>query len=71
MLNELKKSLEAWLEINDNNLFKGQTPRSVSKKKEKLRVLRVKSTFLRMISPAFLALGLVQDSYQSEIRHSG
>ena len=42
-----------------------QKPRSVPKKKEKLRVLLVKSVFLKIISPSFLALGLVQDNYQS------
>lgn len=34
---------------------------SVLKKKEKLRVLLVKNTFLGRISPAFLAHGLVRD----------
>lgn len=39
-----------------------QNCRSILKKKEKSKVLIVKSTFWRIISPAFLALGLVQDS---------
>lgn len=34
---------------------------SVLKKKENLRVLLVKNTFLGRISPVFLAIGLVQD----------
>lgn len=34
---------------------------SVLKKEEKLRVMRVKRMFLRMISPIFPALGLVRD----------
>lgn len=45
-------------------------PRRVPKKKEKLRVLIVKSIFLRIIIPAFLALGLVQNGYQSDVRQS-
>lgn len=44
-----------------------QKPKSVSKKKEKLRVLIVQSTFLRSIAPAFLSLRLVQDSCQSNV----
>lgn len=47
-----------------------QEPRSVLKKREKLRVLIVKSTFLRIISPSFLALGLFQNDYQSDVRGS-
>lgn len=35
-------------------------PRSFLKKKEKLKVLIVKSTVWRIISPAFLASGLVR-----------
>lgn len=42
-----------------------------SKEKRKVNILMVKSMFLRMISSAFLALGLVQDSYQSDDRESG
>lgn len=47
-----------------------QKPRSVLKKKEKSRVLTVKSTFLRIISLSFLALGLFQNDYQSDVRGS-
>lgn len=43
---------------------------SVPKKTEKLRVFTVKSTFLGSISSVFLALGFVQDSYQSDVRQS-
>lgn len=59
------------LEINGKNLFKYlkvcksetqlDSTQSVPKKKEKPRVLIVKSAFLRRISPTFLASGLVQD----------
>ena len=44
-----------------------QNPRSVPKKKEKLKVLIVKRTFLRMISPALSAPGLVQNGYRSDV----
>ena len=39
--------------------------------KRKLKVLRVKSTPLRMTSPAFLALELAQDGYLSDVRWPG
>lgn len=39
-----------------------QKPRSVLKKKDKLRILIVKNIFLRIISPAFVVLGLVWDT---------
>lgn len=39
--------------------------------KENLKVLIVKSTFLKIISPAFLALGLVQDGFKSGVKQSG
>ena len=45
--------------------------RSVPIKREKLRVLIVKGALFRIISPVFLALGFVQDGYQSEVRRSG
>ena len=81
MWNELRKGLEALLEINDRDLFKDlrnlqtrnvarQNPRSVPKEKEKLKAPIVKRTFLRMNSPAFAAPGLVRHVYQSEVRRS-
>lgn len=48
-----------------------QKHRNVLKKKEILKVLLVKSTLLRIIGLLFLALGLVQDSYQSDVKLSG
>ena len=81
LLSKLKKSLEALVEMNDGfiegswSLHTGNTarqkPGSVSEKKEKLEVIIVKSAFLKIISPAFLALGLVRNCYQSEVRHTG
>lgn len=47
-----------------------QKPGSLPKK-EKLKVLIGKCTFLRIISPTFLALEFSQDSYQSNVRHPG
>lgn len=47
-----------------------QKPRSVPKK-ENLGVLLVKSILLRIIYPAFVALGLVQDGYLSDVKLSG
>ena len=60
-----------WLQIKAKDLFvglwvcklgtqRGHT-QSVPEKKEKLGVLTVKSTFLKRISPEFLASGLVHD----------
>lgn len=77
MLNELKKkSLEALLEINNRDLFEGlgvcrwdtqlgKTPDVFKRRKKSLKLLIVKGTFLRNITPAFLDLGLVQDVRQS------
>lgn len=45
-----------------------QKPRSVLKKKDKLRIRVVKSISLRIISPAFVVLGLVQEGYQADVR---
>ena len=47
-----------------------QNPRSVLKKKEKLKVITVKSVSLRVISPACLALGLLQDCSESDVRQT-
>ena len=71
-----KRVWRLWLEINDKYLFKslrvckpetqlGHT-QSFPKKKEKLRVLIVKNTFLRKISPAFLVFGLFQDGHPED-----
>lgn len=49
----------------------GHKPRAVPKKKGKLQVPIVRSALLRTIGHAFLALGLIQDSYQSDVRHAG
>lgn len=60
------------IELNDKVLFKGLKPITIletlpgtthrsKEKKKRLGVFMVKSTFLRRISPAFLASGLVQD----------
>lgn len=78
MSNELKKSLETLLEINDIDLFKNcrdckveKQPintKSVSKKKEKLIVLNSKkSTLLRRISPPYFNSELVQDDNLPEM----
>lgn len=69
MSNDLKKSLHLWLQIKDRDYLRvfelepqtGKTP-EISKKKEKLRVLTVKSAFLRSICPVFLAYELARDS---------
>ena len=63
-----KRVWRLWLEINDKDLFKAlgvckpethlSDTQSVLRKEEKLRVLTVKSTFVRRISPEFLASGL-------------
>lgn len=78
----LKRVWRLWLEINDKDLLKGlrvctqetnirrQKPRSVPMKKEKLRILIPKSTFLRIIRPPLLVLGLAEDSYQLDVRQS-
>lgn len=48
-----------------------QKSRSAPRRKEKLRVLTIKVTSLRRISHTFLALGLVQNSYQSDVGWPG
>lgn len=79
MSKELKKSLEAWLETNYKYLFQGlrvfklgiqlgKTSKMFRRKKN--CVLIVQSAFLVIISPAFLALGLVQDGNQLDVRWS-
>lgn len=47
---EIKKN------ISSGNTDLGINPNSVPKKKEKLKSLRVRSTLLRIIGPAFSAL---------------
>lgn len=69
--NELKRVWRLWLEINNKELFKGLqvckpetqlgNTQSIPKKKEKLRVFTGKRIFLRRLSSALLASGLVQD----------
>lgn len=69
-----------WLEISDKDLFKGleacKPETSLGKNPEifqrgKLKLLILRSTFLRRLKPAFLALGLAQYHYQSDERQSG
>lgn len=50
------------LRICKLKMLPGKT-QSVLKKREKLRVLLVKSLFLRRINSAFLASGLVQEGH--------
>lgn len=62
------KGLEALLETNDRDFFKGlrvfKLETQPGKNPEMIREGgKVTSTFLRMVSPAFLASGLVQDAY--------
>ena len=62
------------LEINGKDFFQGLSvckpkigsAQSVLKKKETLRILVVKSSFLRRISPAFLASKLVKDDHECQ-----
>lgn len=53
------------LELANGNTGR-QTSRSVPKKSKTLRVLIVKCAFVRIVSPAFLPVGLVQDRYQPD-----
>lgn len=81
MSNKLRKSLEALIEINDRELFKSfrvcklETRlcknQEVFQRRKKVKSSTAKNTFLKKISPAFLALGFVQDDYQSDVRQSG
>lgn len=79
MLNKLKESLETLLKISDGDLFKdiggfclgiqlGKNPTTVPKKKEKLKVLIVKSTFLRIISPCILSPRIGPNGSQLDVR---
>ena len=70
--NEPEKSPEALLETDDGDYVHIARRKSarVPKEKEKAEVLVVKSALLRITHPAFLALGLVQDGYQSAARPS-
>lgn len=64
--------------MSDKGLFKGlrvctpeKNDKAISSVPKKKRVLIVKSTFLRRISPAFLASGLVQDDDLPDVWQSG
>ena len=67
------------LEIYKRDLFKAlglckqgtQVGKNQTCSKEERKIFIVKSTLLRIISPAFLALGLVQNRYQSGVRQWG
>ena len=48
-----------------------QKPSSISKEKDKLKLHIVRNKSSRIISSSFLALGLAQDCYQSDVRQSG
>lgn len=71
-MNELKKCLEVLLEIDSRVLelanwaHSQATPQKCSKEEREAQVLGVKSTSLRSIGPASLALGLVQDGVSQD-----
>lgn len=69
MSGALKKNLEVWRVVSNSDLAKGLRVYPLgaqvgSVRKEKGRFLIVKSAFLRIGNPAFLAVALVQDRYQ-------
>lgn len=79
MPDERRKNLEAVLEINNGDLFEGLATwkhseaktQKCSKDEKVVQVLTAKSTLLRTVSPACIALGLVQDGDQSDGRRQG
>lgn len=76
-----KRLCRLWLETNDEDLLKGlrvcklrtQPGKDLEtfQRGKKFNDFIVKSTYLRIISPALTSPRLVQDSYQSDVSGSG